>query len=51
VLVNVARGEIIVEAALVDTLAADTLRSVSLDFYVGEFEGPPAERLRKTPAS
>ena len=49
VLVNVARGEIIDEAALIGALAEDKLRGAALDVYVGEFEGPPDERLWKDP--
>jgi len=49
VLVNVARGEIINEAALVEALTADKLRGVALDVYVGEFEGPPDETLWNDP--
>ena len=45
VLVNVARGEIIDEDALVEALARDRLRGVVLDVYVGEFERPPPARL------
>jgi phosphoglycerate dehydrogenase-like enzyme len=45
VLVNVARGEIIDEDALVAALAAGTLRGVGLDVYVGEFERAPDPRL------
>lgn len=45
VLVNVARGEIVDEAALVAALDAGRLRGVALDVYVGEFEGPPDRRL------
>lgn len=49
ILVNVARGEIIDEAALVEALAADRLRGAVLDVYVGEFDGPPAARLWDDP--
>jgi len=45
VLVNVARGEIIDEDALVAALAAGKLRGVGLDVYVGEFEHEPDRRL------
>lgn len=45
VLVNVARGEIIDEDALVTALAAGKLRGVGLDVYVGEFEHAPDPRL------
>ena len=45
ILVNVARGEIVDEAALIDALAADQLRGVALDVYVGEFEHEPDRRL------
>jgi len=49
VLVNVARGEIIDEDALVAALAAGRLRGVALDVYVGEFERPPDARLWSDP--
>lgn len=49
VLVNVARGEIVDEAALIAALAAGRLRGAALDVYVGEFEGPPDERLWRDP--
>ena len=45
VLVNVARGEIIDEEALIAALAAGTLRGVGLDVYIGEFEHAPDRRL------
>jgi phosphoglycerate dehydrogenase-like enzyme len=45
VLVNVARGEIIDEEALLAALASGTLRGVALDVYVGEFEHEPDRRL------
>jgi len=45
ILVNVARGEIIDEDALLAALAEGKLRGVSLDVYVGEFEHEPDRRL------
>jgi glyoxylate/hydroxypyruvate reductase len=45
ILVNVARGEIIDEDALIAALAAGRLRGVALDVYVGEFEHEPDHRL------
>ena len=44
-LVNVARGEIIDEEALIAALAEGKLRGVALDVYVGEFEHEPDRRL------
>jgi phosphoglycerate dehydrogenase-like enzyme len=45
VLVNIARGEIIDEDALLHALAEGRLRGVALDVYDGEFERPPDSRL------
>jgi phosphoglycerate dehydrogenase-like enzyme len=45
VLVNVARGEIVDEAALADALARNHLRGAALDVYAGEFEHAPMARL------
>jgi phosphoglycerate dehydrogenase-like enzyme len=44
-LVNVARGEIIDEDALLAALEQGRLRGVALDVYVGEFERAPMTRL------
>jgi phosphoglycerate dehydrogenase-like enzyme len=44
-LVNVARGEIIDEDALLTALDQGKLRGVALDVYAGEFERPPDVRL------
>jgi glyoxylate/hydroxypyruvate reductase A len=49
VLVNVARGEIVDEDALVEALQRDHLRGVVLDVYVGEFEHEPPARLWSDP--
>jgi len=45
VLVNVARGEIVDEEALLDAVQRDHLRGAALDVYVGEFERPPMAEL------
>ena len=49
ILVNVARGEIVDENALISALDSGHLHGAILDVYVGEFDGPPDERLWKDP--
>lgn len=49
IIVNVARGEIIDEEALVGALARNHLRGAVLDVYDGEFERPPDQRLWSDP--
>ncbi len=49
IVVNVARGEIIDEAALLAALTGGRVRGAVLDVYVGEFEGPPPAALWNHP--
>ena len=49
ILVNIARGEIVDEDALVDALKRGHLRGAALDVYVGEFERMPPEALWSDP--
>jgi phosphoglycerate dehydrogenase-like enzyme len=49
VIVNVARGEIVDEEALIAALERDHLRGAALDVYVGEFERGPDPRLWSDP--
>lgn len=45
ILVNIARGEIIDEEALLSALTQGKLRGIAMDVYDGEFEHPPDARL------
>jgi len=49
ILINVARGEIVDEEAVLRALDSGHLRGVGLDVYVGEFEHLPDPRLWKDP--
>jgi phosphoglycerate dehydrogenase-like enzyme len=49
IIVNVARGEIIDEAALLRALNSGHIRGALLDVYVGEFESPPPSVLWSHP--
>jgi phosphoglycerate dehydrogenase-like enzyme len=49
VLVNIGRGEIVDEDALLAALESGQLRGAALDVYLGEFEHPPPARLWADP--
>jgi len=49
IIVNVARGEIIDETAMLDALDAGHLKGAVLDVYAGEYDGPPPPRLWNHP--
>ncbi len=49
VLINIARGEIIDEPAMIAALRSGKLRGAYLDVYVGETSGPPDPALRAFP--
>ena len=48
-LINVARGEIIDQSALLKALRAGWTAGAGLDVYTGEFTGPPPEELWQLP--
>ena len=48
-IVNVARGEIVDETAMLDALDAGHLKAAVLDVYAGEYDGPPPPRLWNHP--
>ena len=48
-LINVARGEIIDQAALTQALQAGWIAGAGLDVYTGEFTGPPPKELWQLP--
>jgi len=48
-LINVARGELIDQQALITGLRQDWIAGAALDVYEGEFEGPPPEELWQLP--
>lgn len=49
VLVNIARGEIVDEDAMLSALDSGQLFAAVLDVYIGEFDGPPGLHLWKHP--
>ena len=49
VLINIARGEIVNEADLLEALERGQIRGAALDVYTGEFEGPPPAALWSHP--
>lgn len=49
IVINVARGEIVDEAALLDALDQGRVRGAALDVYVGEFERLPPDALWRHP--
>jgi len=49
IVVNVARGEVIDETAMLDALDAGHLKAAVLDVYAGEYDGPPPARLWNHP--
>ena len=48
-IVNVARGEVVDETALLDALDSGQLKGAVLDVYAGEYDGPPPPRLWNHP--
>ncbi len=48
-LINVARGELIDQSALIEALREQRIAGAALDVYAGEFTGPPPEELWQLP--
>jgi phosphoglycerate dehydrogenase-like enzyme len=48
-LINVARGELLDQAALITALRKEQIAGAALDVYEGEFTGPPPEELWQLP--
>jgi phosphoglycerate dehydrogenase-like enzyme len=49
VIINIARGEVLDEDALVDALNSGQVSGAALDVYVGEFDHPPPQALWEHP--
>jgi phosphoglycerate dehydrogenase-like enzyme len=48
-LINIARGELVDQSALITALRQQWIAGAALDVYDGEFTGPPPEELWQLP--
>ncbi len=48
-LINLARGEVVDESALIEALRQGTIAGAALDVHEKEFEGPPRPELMSLP--